>query len=122
VYAHETERSLVQLQESLVCRAGRLVISGGLDATDNTFNQYECTLTVNGFTVEGTYREAALNWEVAGHTFNGQEDCSTTGIHPVEAGTHTVALTLDGFGVTGVLTDASVWALYIPFDGNGERL
>ena len=48
------------------------------------------------------------------------ENCSTTGVHQVTAGTHTFALTI-GSRNTVTFFGASLWALFVPFDGNGNR-
>jgi hypothetical protein len=51
---------------------------------------------------------------------NSRENCSTTGVHQVTAGTHTFALTIRQWH-TVFFSKASVWALFVPFDGEGNK-
>jgi hypothetical protein len=104
-------------------KAGWLILSASIEAlafgTSGDF--YTCQLTVDGGTVAGSSRASTVHFAGSGHTQNNNENCSTTGVHQVTAGTHTFALTIvgrDGFALFG---DATVWALFVPFDGNGNR-
>ena len=99
-----------------VPRDGFLIMSGGVDSGGTTVDGFDCRLTVDGTPVTGTIRSSIVHAAGATHTFNSQENCSTTGVEPVTAGTHTVAFNI--FGRDTVLFDgASVWALYVPFSG-----
>ena len=53
------------------------------------------------------------------HTSNSEENCSTTGVQQVTAGSHTVTLTIINRATAG-FSRATVWALYVPFDGQGN--
>ena len=95
---------------------GFLIMSGGMDAIGDTLDAYGCRLMVDGTEVTGTERLSVVHFAGSGHTFNGSENCSTTGVEPVTAGLHTVALNIFGRD-TVFFEGASVWALYVPFSG-----
>jgi hypothetical protein len=97
-------------------QAGWLILSGSIDAFGNG-DAYACSLTVDGGLVSGTFRGSLVN-SISGHTNNSSENCSTTGVHQVTAGS-TVALTIANWNSVS-LNDATVWALYVPFDGDGN--
>ena len=104
---------------------GWLILNGSIDGAaafiGDPNDEYNCLLTVNGATVEGTDRASNINAPGGTHTNNGQENCSTTGVHPVTGGT-TVNIALEISNRTTVeFRAASVWALYVPFDGQGNR-
>ena len=103
---------------------GWLILNGSIDGAAFAFgapnDEYNCSLTVNGAIVEGTDRASNINAPGGTHTNNGQENCSTTGVHPVTGGT-TVNIALEITHRTTVeFRAASVWALYVPFDGQGN--
>jgi hypothetical protein len=91
------------------------------DASGQINNSYSCAPIVDGGTVAGTFRQSQVNFAGPGHTFNNRENCSTTGVHQVTAGTHKVTLTISGVNPATTFGSASVWALFVPFDGNGNR-
>ena len=68
--------------------------------------------------VAGTKRFSLIDFTTGG-TNNSQENCSTTGVHQVTAGTHVFALAIRGRDAVS-FSSASVWALFVPFDGNGN--
>ena len=53
-------------------------------------------------------------------TTNRYEDCTTTGAATVAADTYTIDLRVTDVAATTVLSGASVWALWVPLDGNGN--
>jgi hypothetical protein len=50
---------------------------------------------------------------------NHEENCATTGVKAVCPGNHTVDLRLTGVDNMR-LSRASLWAMYVPFDGEGK--
>ena len=100
-------------------KPGILIMSGSIDASGSTDDWYSCNLTVNGTFVTGTGRVARVNNEGGDHTDNSEEDCATDGGWAVDAGTHNVALHI-GDRNTALLLGASVWVIWVPFDGNGN--
>lgn len=51
---------------------------------------------------------------------NQDEDCSTTGVIAVDAGTHTISFEVAAVEATTDLFHASVWVMWVPFDGTGS--
>jgi hypothetical protein len=101
-------------------RAGWLVMSGSIDANGTTEDLYTCRLQVDGVTAPGTIRGSKVDDGGGEHTDNDAENCSTTGAMQVAAGSHTVALLMADRNSAAFL-EASVWALYVPFDGDGTK-
>jgi hypothetical protein len=94
-------------------RAGYLVISGSVAARFAGTNDYlGCHLTVDDSQVTGTRSIVRLN------TDHLDELCSSTGVQAVDAGAYTVALNVVEWH-TAALHGATVWVLYVPFDGAG---
>ncbi len=100
-------------------KAGWLILSGSIDGSGFVADLYSCSLTVDGGQVFGSFRTSLVHFEGFGHTDNSRENCSTTGVHQVTAGTHTFALTIANRSSVS-FGGASVWALFVPFDGNGN--
>ena len=100
--------------------AGWLVMSGSIDANGNTEDLYTCRLQVNGLTAPGTIRGSKVDDGGGEHTDNDAENCSTTGVMQVGAGTHEVSLLMADRN-TAAFLEASVWAIYVPFDGGGAK-
>lgn len=67
-----------------------------------------------------TRRDSTVHSAGSGHTDNSRENCPTTGVHQVTSGTHTFALTIIG-RESVFFNGASVWALFVPFDGEGNK-
>lgn len=108
-------------------RPGLLLINGGVDtglSNDGApVDYYNCKLTVNGIAVPGSERWAHLHMpDSQTEVVNGSEDCTTEGAKAVGAGTHTVAFRVDSLdtAASSVLVEASVWVIWVPFDGNGN--
>ena len=100
---------------------GWLILSGGIEASGVPFDYYTCSLTVDGVTVGGTDRTSSVESPGGTHVDNSEEDCSTTGVHPVTGGTTVeIAFNIRGRGTGTLFREASVWALYVPFDGQGN--
>jgi hypothetical protein len=95
-------------------RSGFLVVNATIDGFGSVFDGYQCSLEVDDALVPGTLLAAAVG------SSNREENCSTTGVHAVAAGTHTVDLRIAGRTSAG-LSRASLWAMYVPFDGQGKR-
>ncbi len=54
------------------------------------------------------------------HTSNAEENCSTTGVQQVTGGSNLVVVLTISNRDTVLFNDATVWALYVPFDGQGN--
>ena len=99
--------------------AGILVMSGSIEAfAASAVDLYTCILTVGGSVVEGTRRDSVVHWAGTDHTTNDEENCATDGAQVVAAGTHTVALNINNQD-TVQFGAASVWVIWVPFDGTG---
>jgi hypothetical protein len=103
-----------------VPRRGLLVMSGTVDAsgTPPSYDLYTCRLTVDGNVVAGTEMHSIIHG-FSGHTANNSENCATTGVHPVAAGSRQVTLEI-AYWNGAVLNDASLWAMYVPFGHTGS--
>jgi hypothetical protein len=89
---------------------GFLVIHGSLQAT-GTADDYGCKLTVDTVDVASSSRST---------NHQSLSICSTDGVVTVAAGTYDVALvTFDRTDVS--FTEATVWAIFVPFGGDGVR-
>ena len=98
---------------------GNLILSGTVDASNFTaFDNYGCSLEIDDGLVLGTVMLAELNGNNLG---DREEDCTTTGAAVVDAGTYTIDFEVFGVVGTTILSDAAVWALWVPFDGNGNK-
>jgi len=100
-------------------QAGFLIMSASVDSSMvSSYDDFACGLKVDGSYIDETLRFSIIDYAGAGHTRNSQENCSTTGVNPVDAGTHTV--TFAGSNLDDVnFGRATLWALYVPFDGTG---
>ena len=99
-------------------QAGWLILSGSIDGQGDFDDVYQCRLTVDNGLVAGTNRASQVNFAGSGHTRNVSENCSTTGVQQVTAGLHHFALAIRSRN-TVTFGPASVWALFVPFDGEG---
>jgi len=100
-------------------RPGLLVMSGTIEASGIPSDGYFCRLKVDGTEVTGTVMASTLGSAGGDHTNNADENCATTGVYPVDAGQHTVTFHISSQN-TAFFGGASVWALYVPFDGTGN--
>ncbi|MBM3696301.1 MAG: hypothetical protein FJW79_10270 [Actinobacteria bacterium] len=101
--------------------AGLLIMEGSVDVLGVTRDVLNCALRLDGAQVAGTGRSIVVHDTTAsGGTDNGSENCASGGGIAVTAGAHTVAFEVGALdaGTTG-LGEASLWALFVPFDGNG---
>ena len=89
-------------------QAGFLIISGSLEAV-GTGDDFGCRLTVDTTTVTASDRNTSLQ---------GLAICSTDGMVPVTAGSHTVALVTFGRD-TATFGNATVWVMFVPFGATG---
>ena len=103
----------------IIPKDGWLIISGSIDGFGFTFDAYVCQLLVDGALVAGSFRVSVVHGPGGDHTSNSEENCSTTGVQQVTAGSHTVTLTIINRATAG-FSRATVWALYVPFDGQGN--
>ena len=101
-------------------QAGWLVLSGSVDGHGVINDNYRCHLVVDLVQVAGTFRSSVVDTAGASHTNNTEGNCSTTGVQQVTAGTHKVALTIRDRDTVD-FRNASVWALFVPFDGEGNK-
>lgn len=93
-----------------VPKDGWLILNDSIDAARvdaNNADEYNCSLFVNGATVANTVRASTVDAPGGTHTNNGQENCSTTGVHQVKAGAYTFALTIE-FRTSAEFREASV--------------
>jgi hypothetical protein len=100
---------------------GDLILGGNLSASaGDTTDTYVCSIEVDLAPVDGTLVSA----ETASAGTNLEEDCSTTAGVRVAAGSHTVTLNAANVdSATSVLFyAASLWAIYVPFDGDGTKI
>lgn len=96
---------------------GILVMTGGIEVENTTTSDsYSCRLRIDSGTVEGSTRVAQHN----GSGTNEEEDCQTSGAEVVAAGTYTVEFFVGSVDPSTVLGDASMWAMWVPFDGSGD--
>ena len=100
-------------------RKGILVMGGSIDANGNTEDLYTCRLQIDSVTVPGSIRGSKVDDGGGEHTDNDAENCSTDGAQEVDSGTHTVTLLMADRNSAAFL-EASVWVIWVPFDGNGE--
>jgi len=99
-------------------QSGLLVMSGTIDALGDDYDKYQCQLKVDGTLVLGTPMVSIVHDAGGAATVNNSENCSTTGVYPVAAGSYDITLDIDGRD-TVVFGNASLWAMYVPFDGTG---
>ena len=100
---------------------GFLVMAGTIDTRLDPYAGHEnfrCLLQVDNSWVVGSMMSSTLDDGGGNHTDNGSDSCTTMGVMPVDAGEHTIEFTIQSSDWT-VFLDATVWALYVPFDGTG---
>jgi hypothetical protein len=96
---------------------GVLLISGGVDAQGFvTLDDYGCNLEVDNVLLPGTAMESRVDGNT---TINTNENCVAIGAIAVAAGGHSVDLEIVGVGPDTNLGGATVWAVWIPFEGSG---
>lgn len=102
---------------------GWLVMSGSIDASVaiGEFDLYRCELHVNGTKVVGSQRISHLDAKTTVGNLNAEENCATDGVVSVAAGTHTVGLYVYRAGGKAAFGEAAVWALFVPFNGQGNQ-
>lgn len=105
-------------------KPGILVMGGSVDSfanpTTGANDFFYCRLTVNGTVVSGSSRGTTVHDAGGDHTENWNENCSTDGALVVDGDTtYTVALRADS-QETVLFDDASVWVIWVPFDGDGK--
>ena len=89
-------------------QAGFLVISGSLEASGAS-DDFGCRLSVDTTAIPTSDRNTSLP---------SLAICSTDGMVPVAAGTHTVALVTFGWD-SAAFGNATVWVIYVPFGATG---
>jgi hypothetical protein len=97
---------------------GYLVMAGSVDVDGSAFDFLLCELQVDGTKVDGSTMIVTVDTGVD-QTNNSEENCSTTGAAEVADGPHDVTLTVAQRDGTTVFDNASVWALFVPFGGDG---
>jgi hypothetical protein len=101
-------------------RAGLLVIQGGLEVDGIVGNgsTFYCSLALDSSWVQGSERAVSSQLGGPSAIFGSCESSVTV---PVDAGTRTVALRVVGLDTANLyLGNASLSALYVPFDGDGK--
>jgi len=103
-------------------RPGFIVMNAMVDGFGfgTVFDSYACRLTVDDVFVTGTLIASQVSSSGGEHTLNTEENCSTTGVQAVTSGTHTVDFEVLARESVS-LSRASMWALYVPFDGQGKK-
>lgn len=76
-----------------------------------------CSIFLDDVLTPVTTGDATLN---GGTGINHGDDCELTGTVAVEAGEHTVDLRILSVGQGTQHTDTALWALWVPFDGDGN--
>ena len=95
---------------------GVLVISGGVGVENETSADiYACGIEVNNDVVPGTFSEHDLAPAIG----IPDEDCKVSGGLVVSEGKITIDLEVINVASSTRLGGASLWALWVPFDGNG---
>jgi len=88
---------------------GTLIVGGEVNVGSN--DGYECSLAVDyDFNVEPGLRFEPIT-----------NKCTTTGAFDVDAGTHDVELWITAEDPVAVY-EASIWAIFVPFNGTGARV
>ena len=111
---------------------GLILVFGGVDATvfgtHVEGDTFQCAIKVASLLVSGTVRtsQPAKASPSGGHTQAGEEDCTTSGAIEARAGvTYPIAFHILGRQTAGppsskvFFQDASLQALFVPFDGAG---
>ena len=114
--AGQTTYTLTATQVLVAPAPGILLVSGGVDAHNNSSqNVYACWLNTDVVAVPGSKRISVVD----GAT-NQSENCTTSGAMTVSAGSYTIELVVSFLEADTNLIGASVWAMWVPFDGNGN--
>jgi hypothetical protein len=100
---------------------GYLIVGGGVDVYGVTTDYFTCALQLDDNDIEGSVRSVVVEDQGDVHTANSEEDCDITAGTAVTAGVHTVSLSVTN-RETNSLYQASVWAIFIPFDGTGAKV
>ncbi len=113
----QSSYSLFATQTLVAPAPGTIIITGSVQAHSTTFSDLGCHIRVNGQSVTGSFHLVSLSDETLA-TRGGF--CSTNGAMNVPAGTYEIAMLVDTTMSTTRLFDASIQAIWIPFDGNGN--
>ena len=101
---------------------GHLVISASAnaqsDATGGTM--FQCFLELDTVTIDGSLRGMEHDGDET-PAVNREENCATDAVEGVAAGTYTVSLEFSGLIAGTAVDDASIWVLFVPFDGTGMQ-
>jgi len=100
---------------------GYLVMSGSIEVSGNSRDAVLCSLAVQrgtGTSWQG-HHEVIVHNPGDGHTSNARNVCSTDAVRQVPRGTYDVSIWID-FRVTASLKGATVWVMFVPFDGEGN--
>jgi len=97
---------------------GILLMSAGVDAYNEDSDIFlRCLLRVDTEYVVGSEMIA----DIGGSTgTNLEEDCTTSGAVVVGAGDHSVDFEIEDADSNTVFVDASVWVIWVPFNGIGD--
>jgi hypothetical protein len=86
-------------------------------------DSFQCSIRVNDTEVIGSGRYVLVAHGGTTHTSNKEEDCATSGVKEVAAGTWTVDLYISGRGTSPPQVEfggASLQVLFVPFGGDGK--
>jgi len=110
----------VALTVTIDAPTGGIIITGANvgAAFVSTADTYTCQVDVDLLPIDGSIMASEVDWAGSGHTLNTDENCSTGGGIEVAAGSYTIDLTIGGLS-DATLFSANLWAIFVPFDGDG---
>ncbi len=100
---------------------GFLVISASANTANsaNTGDVFTCSIDVDGVPIPESVRQMEHDGNET-PAVNREENCATDAVHTVTAGAYVVTLEFDSIVDPGTRVDeASLWVLFVPFDGTG---
>jgi hypothetical protein len=112
----QSSYSLFATQTLVAPAPGTIIVTGSVSGWATVLTILGCQVRINGVAVTGSHRVLSLSDETVA-TRSGA--CSTNGAMNVPAGTYEIAMRVETLSTT-LLFDASIQAIWIPFDGNGN--
>jgi hypothetical protein len=108
-----------KLTVNLTAPLDGILIAGGTIGAQygTTADTYTCSIVVDALPIDGSIMNSRVD-----PTENTEEDCSTTGAINVNEGAHTITLDVGGADANTSLYGATLWVLFVPFDGSGAKL
>ncbi len=116
--AGQTIYKLAATQVLVAPARGIILLSGGIGSSNHlSKNIYACDLRVNTQLVPASSRNLELD---GGSGINEVGTCTPSGAVTVNAGSYTIELWVFSLQADTLLVAASVSAIWVPFDGNGN--